>query len=143
MNRTASVSADTLKMVTLTATSYLEKLRHEKPRQYTSLIETTMFQFRSYEHWHHINVDQTMLQCCMSAWEHSREFVLRFCLLEAFKFFIHIYAFINGSFNKTVIFRGGGCKTRTHAQAYQGIYLPKIQYAKSFLFKLSHANGYL
>ena len=62
-------------MVTLTTISYLEKLGHEKGRkknkkkiykqttknrQYMSLIETTLFQLRSYKHWRRINVDQKM-----------------------------------------------------------------------------------
>ena len=51
-----------------TAISYLEKVRHEKNnRQYTSLIETTLFQCRSQKHWCYINIDQMMLQPCMDA----------------------------------------------------------------------------
>ena len=36
-----------------------------KNRQYTSLIETRLFQCRSYTHWRRINVDQAMFQPCI------------------------------------------------------------------------------
>ena len=65
-----------------------------KKCQYTSLIETTLFQCRSYKRWRHINIDKTMFQPCMAADAYSGEFVLRFCLLGAFHFFIYIKLYL-------------------------------------------------
>ena len=62
-----------------------------KNRQYTSLIDTTLFQCRCYRHWRCINVDQTMFQHCMTLEEYAGEF----CLLGAFHFLsIFIYLLI-------------------------------------------------
>ena len=50
-------STDSLKMVTFAATSYLEKLSHEK-----TFFETKLFPCISYKYWNRIDGDQDMFQ---------------------------------------------------------------------------------
>ena len=98
-------------------------------RQYTSLIETTLFQCRSYKHWRHINIDHTMLQPCMSTEVYSGEFVLRSCLLRAFHFYP--YLFNNSSkfyldmqiniLSSDIVHKFVWLKTRKHRHIYLSI----------------------